>query len=188
MAGNRLQFPGWDDDGDGQTWARRMRNFLQARDFDATAMDLPNGTESAETSIVTNGSPGEYAEFHPPLHRVTIHEEEADSDDSLEGYASDSSSSRSSPVVSRPPLDPGSKVDGPSDLRPTIEEINADPTLLNPLQKRIQRPVYLLDLGRLLKVDKEGNEQFESIQIALSAAAPLIRRKSSWGLELGRHS
>lgn len=104
-------------------------------------------------------------DFKPPVHRVRIVSNEGDSDDdSLVGYASSHPSTRS-----------------PS---PTPSE-QQDPTLLNPTKKKIQRPVYLLDLAALLKVQQEGNEQAESIEMALEVAPSLIRRKREFGLELG---
>jgi telomere length regulation protein len=45
----------------------------------------------------------------------------------------------------------------------------------------------LLDLGKLFKVGKEGNEELESIEVALSTAVSLIRKKAGWGLELGNY-
>ena len=66
-----------------------------------------------------------------------------------------------------------------------LAEQEHDATLRNPGKKRIDRPVYLVDLGRLLKVDKEGSEQAESIEIGLRCAAGLIRRKEGYGSELG---
>jgi telomere length regulation protein len=190
MVGGKLQFPGWDDDGDGQEWARQMRALLQARDADATVISpltSPKDSGDGQTEVAEPDSQTQSRSAAVPP-RVTIHERDSDSDDSLEGYASESPSSRApSPPLATPLVGPKPSRIGnsPSSSRPTIEEINEDPTLLNPLQKKIQKPVYLLDLGRLLKVEKEGNEQFESIQVALNTAASLIRKKARWGLELG---
>ncbi len=66
-----------------------------------------------------------------------------------------------------------------------LAEQERDATLRNPGKKRIDRPVYLVDLGWLLKFEKEGSEQAESIDIALRCAAGLIRRKEGYGSELG---
>lgn len=179
--GGKLQFPGWDGHGDGREWAREMRALIEGKDSHA---DIPyavfvgddvNKTDQAQPT----------SSLQVPQHgqKVTIVEDGNDSDDSLEGYASSSSSQSSSspknkenaPTVGRPKLEP------------TVDEINEDPTLLNPNKKRIQKPVYLLDLGRLFKVDKEGNEQCESIRVGLENAANLIRKKANWGLELGSY-
>lgn len=174
-----------------------MRTSLQRRDseaiirFKGVPLDSSSNKTPRTPDNVKSVSHADTKASVPSLGRVTIHEEDSDSDDSLEGYASSShSSSRaSSParLVSKSDAKNTASRTSGSNLRPTIEEINADPTLLNPLQKRIQRPVYLLDLGRLLKGDKEGNEQLESLQVALDTAASLIRKKASWGLELGRN-
>lgn len=66
-----------------------------------------------------------------------------------------------------------------------LAEQERDATLRNPGKKRINKPVYLVDLGRLLKFEKEGPEQAESIEIGLRCAAGLIRRKEGYGSELG---
>lgn len=190
IVGSKLQFPGWEDEGDGQEWGRRMRNLLQARDVDATIIP-PQPSTSSHTSEATQGdhkvdapSLSENVAPHQPHGRVTIRENDSDSDDSLEGYASSTHSSSRAPSPVSQNNAANARGGRPSNSAPTIDEINADPTLLNPLRKKIQKPVYLLDLGRLLKVDKDGNEQSESIQVALDAAASLIRKKAGWGLEL----
>ena len=69
-----------------------------------------------------------------------------------------------------------------------LEEQERDTTLRNPGKKRINKPVYLVDLGRMLKFEKEGPEQAESIMIGLRCAAGLIRRKEGYGNELGMNS
>lgn len=69
-----------------------------------------------------------------------------------------------------------------------LEEQERDATLRNPGKKRINKPVYLVDLGRMLKFEKEGPEQAENIIIGLRCAAGLIRRKEGYGNELGMNS
>jgi hypothetical protein len=120
--------------------------------------------------------------------RIRILENAEDSDDSLEGYESSSTSSSraASPI---PTTSTGAKAnENKNDIRlpePTIDEINKDPSLFNPQKKRVRKPVYLLELGKLLKEGKEGEEQSENIGMALNTGATLIRRKAGWGTELG---
>ena len=162
-SGRQLDFKIWDGDEDRKEWARRIRRLINTRDIDS---DIPL------PPIAKKLSPGHSPRTSAPKaasREIRISNSTVDSDDSLEGYADSSVSS------SRPPS-------------PTISELagqERDATLRNPSKKRIDRPVYLVDLGRLLKFEKEGSEQAESIEIGLRCAAELIRRKEGYGSELG---
>jgi telomere length regulation protein len=162
-SGRKLDFKIWDGDGDGKDWARRIRRLLNKRDVDSD-IQLP----PIEKKVQPDRSPGTSA---PKASSRAVHVSNAteDSDDSLEGYAESSASS------SRPP----------SPTMSELEEQERDATLRNPGKKRIHNPVYLVDLGRLLKFGKEGPEQAESIEVALRCAAGLVRRKEGYGNELG---
>jgi telomere length regulation protein len=93
-----------------------------------------------------------------------------DSDDSLTGYASQSSSRSPSPSE--------------------LAEIERDPTL-RVGRTKVSPPVYLAQLGEMirgpsgLKTDQE-NQEAERIEIALDVAEELIRRRRGYGTELGR--
>ena len=90
----------------------------------------------------------------------------SDSDDSLTGYLSPTSSSSSR-----------SDSPSPSDLDEYIE----DPTLYAPKKKKVPRPVYLGQLADLLSATEEP----EKLEVALKWGEALIRRKRGFGLELG---
>lgn len=162
-SGRKLDFKIWDGDGGGKDWARRIRRLITTRDIDSDSI-LPLQAKKAQP----DHSPGISV---PRASSGVVHISNAteDSDDSLEAYADSSASS------SRPP----------SPTMSEIEEQERDATLRNPGKKRINNPVYLIDLGRLLKAEKEGPEQAESIEIGLRCAAGLIRRKEGYGNELG---
>lgn len=203
-AGGKLEFPGWEGQEEGQRWARQIRVLITNRDSDAIATMDPDvlksdhGTErtaaaedqisvSRETPIVATTSHA-LQDDDQNLQKLRIIENREDSDDSLEGY--ESASTSSSRAISPIPSASGGVTNAHDkkdlhQLEPTIDEINADPSLLNPQKKRVRKPVYLLELGRLLKEGKEGQEQCENIGMALSIGAALIRRKAGWGTELG---
>ena len=162
-SGRKLDFKIWDGDGDSKDWARKVRRLIDTRDVDSV-VPLP--------STVKKTCPDHSPRISAPKassREIHISNAAVDSDDSLEGYAD------SSPSSSRPP----------SPTMSELEEQERDPTLRNPGKKRIDNPVYLMDLGRLLKVEKEGLEQAESIGTGLRCAAGLIRRKEGYGSELG---
>ncbi|KAF8160588.1 telomere length regulation protein-domain-containing protein [Pholiota molesta] len=99
-----------------------------------------------------------------------------DSDDSMTGYASPPSSSRSSSPT-------------PAELA----EIEAEPTL-NVGRQKVARPVYLAQLGDLLRgstavgAAKGGGpddpHEADRIEMGLTVAEELIRRKMGYGTEL----
>jgi telomere length regulation protein len=184
--GGKLKFPDWDGEGEDKKWARTMRSLVEGRDSTANLTLLTMAKKETEATPTVIQADHDKT---PSLPRgITVVDDGEDSDDSLEGYASSLDSRSSSPILSsvtatRTKESIKSKAE--TMITPTVEEINADPTLLNPSRKKIQKPIYLLDLGKLLKVDKEGDEQCESIRMALQNAAILIRKKAGWGLELG---
>jgi telomere length regulation protein len=99
---------------------------------------------------------------------------EPDSDDeSLQGYASEENSDRA-----------------PSPTPSELEEIEKDPTL-NVGVKKIPKPVYLAQLGELVRSTSAGlksaeNDEPDKIEMALNCGEDLIRRKRNFGMELGR--
>lgn len=181
-----MKFPGWDEEGEDKEWPRSMRSLVEDRDSAANLTELTMAEKGTEAiPIITQKD----HDKTPSLPRgITVVDDEEDSDDSLQGYASSFDSQFSSsdlPAVTAARTKESIKSKVGTTITPTVEEINDDPTLLNPSRKKIQKPIYLLDLGKLLKVDKEGDEQCESIRMALQSAAGLIRKKAGWGLELG---
>lgn len=163
-AGGTLDFGVWAGDGPGKDWAKRMRQLISERDDDAeTSVVSPSVSEQAPSNPRNDCTKGET--------NVTVEDHGDESDDSITGYA------EASPSSSR----------APSPTSSQLAELEHDPTLGDPGKKALTKPVYIIDLLLLLKVDKEGNEQAESIAIGLKWAAELIRRKRGFGFELGEH-
>lgn len=176
-AGKKLDFGEWDGDTEGRDWCRSLRDLVKERDVDFDlAEDSDDDDAPSEEAAPKTES--------PPLNKVPpkatkstsrkpVIKELYDSDDSLTGYASEPSSSRS-----------------PSPAPSELDEIEKDPTL-RVGQKKVPRPVYLSQLGEMvrptggLKSDIEEGE-VTRIEVALDAAEELIRRKRNYGTELGR--
>ncbi|PBK77934.1 hypothetical protein ARMSODRAFT_14329 [Armillaria solidipes] len=168
-AGKKLNFEDWEGSGDGKPWARALRDLLCERDVDSNIAVLeeePLPTKTTEKSVGTTSvheeSPGQ-----SPVAQSNLG---YDSDDSLTGYASPASSRSASPT--------------PSEL----DDIEKDPTL-NVTKKKISRPVYLVQLGELLR-SSGGVQQSDAaleadrIDMALTCSEDLIRRKQFFGTEL----
>ncbi|KAG6872815.1 hypothetical protein C0995_006414 [Termitomyces sp. Mi166 len=165
-AGKKLDFGDWDGDDSGKPWIRKLRNLLKDRDGDVVLEDITL-TDHVDSIGVEEGP------AHSDTTRATFREpaDVYDSDDSLTGYASPSSSRSASPT--------------PSEL----DAIEKDPTL-NVGAKKVPRPVYLAQLGDLLRSTggiKASNEPHDAdkIEMALNYAEELIRKKRGYGTELG---
>ncbi|KAJ8462624.1 hypothetical protein ONZ45_g17871 [Pleurotus djamor] len=169
--GRKLDFGDWDGDGQGRPWARALRLKLEFRDIDAL---VDSDLEDIETVDVPKAESSSNTQHTPPPStnaKIVLSESAYDSDDSLVGYASESSSRSASPT--------------PSDL----EEIEKDPTL-NVGVPKVPRPVYLAQLGELLrstsgKQGKDDPHDADKIEMGLNCAEELIRRKRNFGIELG---
>ncbi|GBE82448.1 telomeric DNA binding protein [Sparassis crispa] len=175
-AGKKLDFGDWEGEDQGKAWCRQLRQLVKGRDADADVdmtADISN-TEGARLEIPLEAavealSMEDTSEPGQP-RKPTVRDVGYDSDDSLTGYASPSSSRSPSPT--------------PSEL----EEIEKDPTL-RVGKRKILRPVYLAQLGNMvrssggLKSEQEEAEA-EKIEIALNVAEELIRRKRGYGTEL----
>lgn len=180
--GRSLDFGDWDGDNDGRGWAREMRELCTRRDADSQ----PLFEDEDDTGIHEAVSSNDGIENIPVQNwrlesevagsqlsgtrRIEIGADRGyDSDDSLIGYASPSASS-SSPT--------------PSELL----EIEQDPTL-HVGAKKVPRPVYLTQLGALVRGtdglnSEEKNHEAEKIEMALTVGEDLIRRKRDFGTEL----
>lgn len=169
-AGKKLDFGDWDGEDSGKLWARELRLLLERRDRDVDVEDV-TPKDNVESSGVEEGSaPSEGFE----RARTTFREPQNgyDSDDSLTGYASTSTSRSASPT--------------PSELN----AIEKDPSL-NVGAKKVSRPMYLAQLGDLLRSTggpKSSNEPHDAdkIEMAINYAEELIRKKRGYGTELGR--
>ncbi|KAJ3844507.1 telomere length regulation protein-domain-containing protein [Lentinula raphanica] len=165
-AGKSLDFKDWDGDDSGKPWARSLRALLETRDVD---VDVGILDERNSPDIVTSeNSRPETAE--PKRSVITLRTDEYDSDDSVTGYDSVPSSRSNSPT--------------PSEL----EDIEKDPSL-NVNRKKTPKPVYLAQLGAMLRstggMSKENPaEEADKIEVALDCAEELIRKKKDYGMEL----
>ncbi|KAL4253851.1 TEL2 family protein [Abortiporus biennis] len=170
-AGKNLDFGDWDGENDGKAWCRRIRELIQGRDVDADIEVDVDSDDEHEELLTEETIPSIAFTENPKKSTLTEISAGDDSDDSLTGYISSPSSSRS-----------------PSPTPSELEEYEKDPTL-RVGRKKISRPVYLAQLGEMirptsgLRSDQEEGEA-EKIQIALDVAEELIRRKRSYGTEL----
>ncbi|KAI0948359.1 hypothetical protein AcV7_009125 [Taiwanofungus camphoratus] len=173
-SGKRLDFGDWEGEEQGKHWCQRLRKLIQARDADADEKLAENVVDKKSEGSESNaGIPIEPLSQPSKLEpsKLTVHDASYDSDDSLNGYASSPPSSRS-----------------PSPTPSELAEIEKDPTL-RVGQKKIARPVYLAQLGEMvrstsgLKTEQE-EDQARKIQVALDVAGELIRRKREYGTEL----
>ena len=161
--GKELDFKDWDGDDGGKSWARNVRLLLCNKDMDAQISD--RSEEVVEDAFEAQDESTQKPQ--PP----TSPPEDYDSDDSLSGYAAPSSRS-------------------PSPTPSELAEIERDPSL-RVGKAKIVPPVYLVQLGEMirgtsgLKTDQESQEA-EKMEIALSVAEELIRRKRGYGTELGK--
>ncbi|KAK0459518.1 telomere length regulation protein-domain-containing protein [Desarmillaria tabescens] len=168
-AGKKLNFDDWEGAGDGKPWARALRDLLRERavDFNTSVLEQEEPLPTKETEKLSGASSiHEESPGHSPVLRSNAG---YDSDDSLTGYASPASSRSASPT--------------PSEL----DDIEKDPTL-NVTKKKLSRPVYLVQLGELLR--SSGVQQSDAaleadrIEMALSCSEGLIRKKQFFGTEL----
>ncbi|KAL7283187.1 hypothetical protein ACG7TL_002613 [Trametes sanguinea] len=162
-AGKSLDFGEWEGDDQGKVWCRQVRELIKACDVDAEEPAEEPEEAHVDEPLPEHGVPQPVAQNKPPIEIATPG---YDSDDSLTGYASPVSSRSASPT--------------PSEL----EEIERDPTLRVGV-KKVPRPVYLAQLGELIRPTsgvQGGDEQLTAtkIEVALEVAEELIRRKSGY--------
>lgn len=174
LTGKQLDFGDWYGDDFGKAWARELRKLLKVRDVDASidVVEAPKpDTVDAEDAEQTKVGPD--IPSGGVASRVILKEPSGgyDSDDSLAGYASPGSSRSPSPT--------------PSDL----EAIEKEPSL-NVGVKKVPRPVYLAQLGELFRStggpkSSDDPHEADKIEMALTCAEELIRKKTGYGTELG---
>jgi len=171
LCNQTLRFGDWDGEDAGKPWCRSLRNLLTARDAD-TALAQPDDRPTSKAEKESRSAQATAAVAKPAKATFAAAPSGHDSDDSVTGYASPSSSRSASPT--------------PSEL----EEIAKDPTL-NVGKKKVQRPMYLVQLAELLRggTSKQGPDdphEADRIAMALDMGEELIRRKKDYGTELGR--
>lgn len=162
--GKKLEFGGWEGAGEGLQWARAMGGWQAdwAADGFQSVADVDvvaeKEREGEDTVPVTANS--------PRAQNVTAPDSD---DDSLQGYDSLTSSRSASPTQSE------------------LGEIEKDPTLRVGRPKPFARPVYLTQLIGLLRAgggDDAGAA--EAMDMGLTHAEGLVRRKKGFGMELGK--
>jgi telomere length regulation protein len=172
-AGKNLDFGDWDGDADGKPWTRDLRALCSARDIDfdpCTGVELEPATEEStpKEEIITAGVLDDTKVSALKFTEASV-AIGYDSDDSLTGYASPTSSRSASPT--------------PSEL----DEMEKDPTLRVGV-KKIIRPVYLAQLGEMVRNARvkpgEESQEADQIEMALNVAEELIRKKRDYGTEL----
>lgn len=183
LAGKTLDFGDWDGDQYGKPWARQLRQLISDRDIDAdseivkveddpqtkaTDQDISIAEELSTTGANQYSSGQKITKPKPTIVKNAV---DYDSDDSLTGYASPSSSRSNSPT--------------PSEL----EDFEKDPTLRVGV-KKIPRPVYLAQLGELVRntsgaKPSELDQEADKLEMALECGEELVRRKKGYGVELG---
>ncbi|PPQ63332.1 hypothetical protein CVT24_006705 [Panaeolus cyanescens] len=176
-AGKKLSFGDWEaEDYSGKEWILKLRDLLDKRDVDGRVEEVSSDSDDEE--IVGDADP-EDEEKNTSVDEMATKKVPEDSDDeSVVGYASSSSSSRAASPT-------------PSEL----EEIEKDP-MLNVGKKKLSRPVYLAQVGELLrgtpstqmgkKVDEPDDA--DRMEMGLNCAEELIRKKSQYGTELDENA
>ena len=176
LAGKKLDFEDWEGRDADRVWARSLRSLTKERDIDAEDVESL-AEEQPEPHKRGEPSPVKISRSDPAASRHTIRVENAaepdSDDDSIQGYASEGDSDHV-----------------PSPTPSELEEIEKDPTL-NVGVKKIPKPVYLAQLGELVRSTNVGlksseNNEPDKIEMALSCGEELIRRKRNFGVELGR--
>ncbi|KAF9793253.1 telomere length regulation protein-domain-containing protein [Thelephora terrestris] len=174
LAGKKLDFEDWEGHDAERTWARSLRDLIKERDIDAEDTELLLGEEQKptirETQASAKAKPSGPASSNNTIYPGDAPEPDSD-DESLRGYASEENSDRA-----------------PSPTPSALEEIERDPTL-NVGVKKAPRPVYLTQLGELVRstnagLKSEENDEPDKIEMALNCGEELIRRKRNFGMEL----
>lgn len=165
-----LDFGDWDGDGPGKAWSRDLRNLAKEQDTDADddVEDEANTNIDEHSAPATLVDPSSRTKVRKPS-RPIVEDAGNDSEDSLTGYASPSSSRSPSPTLSE------------------LDEVAKDPTI-RVGQKKIARPVYLAQLGEMVRSTsglQPDEDEPRKIEVALNVAEELIRRKRAYGTELG---
>lgn len=175
LAGKKLDFGDWEGRDADRAWARSLRILTKQRDINAE--DIRHLAGQQESHKQEESSPMNVNPSDPATSRGTIHvgnKAEPDSDDdSVQGYGSEVDSDRA-----------------PSPTPSELEEIEKDPTL-NVGVKKVPKPVYLVQLGELVRSTNAGlksaeNDEPDKIEMALKCGEELIRKKRNFGMELGR--
>lgn len=170
--GKSLDFDDWQGETQGRAWAHAVRHLITGRDVDALPVPFDvvrlDPDPELPVEVVANLTNSPPSKTEKRVTSVRLSSAEHDSDDSLTGYDSPPSSRAPSPTLSE------------------VEEVEKDPTL-RVGKKKIQKPVYLADLGSMLRslAKADDPDEADRIDIALGCAEELIRKKRGFGFELG---
>ena len=176
LAGKKLDFGDWEGGDADRAWAQSLRILIKQRDIDAEDIrPLIEGQQASQNQDESSPMKANPPDPATPRHAIRVENAaEPDSDDdSVQGYASEVDSDRA-----------------PSPTPSELEEIEKDPTL-NVGVKKVPKPVYLAQLGELVRSTNVGlksaeNDEPDKIEMALKCGEELIRRKRNFGMELGR--
>ncbi|TFK26384.1 telomeric DNA binding protein [Coprinopsis marcescibilis] len=177
MTNKKLDFGGWEGEDAGKPWAKTLRQLIRGRDVDAE-VEQPDKDATTDgipvEEISTPGAKDAVLAAQPTKAQFKPSVEGYDSDDSLTGYASSSSSRSASPTPEQ------------------LAEIEKDPSL-NVGVKKVARPVYLKQLGDLLrgggnKTSPDDPHEADKLEMGLDCAEELIRRKANYGTELAENA
>ena len=200
LTGKELSFGGWDGEGDRRgledgwkLWAKELRALVQSESRDwnigrnslfqdilSNSPALSEAEQKDDTRTPRGDVPGE---TDTKSSKPSVHPAPDSDDESLAGYDSDDNG-------------PGSRT--PSPTPSELDEIEHDPTI-HVGRKRIRPPVYLVDLGAMLRErfdvkgeepsnkggDDKAEEKAQAVRIALECAEDMIRRRRTFGAELG---
>ncbi|KAF9264838.1 hypothetical protein L218DRAFT_972425 [Marasmius fiardii PR-910] len=165
-AEKKLDFEDWVGEDSDKPWCRKIRELIKTRDVDIEVQTLNHEDPDLSTT------PHAIQEVPSSSQKAVVSNSGPgyDSDDSMTGYDSPPSSESNSPT--------------PSEL----EDIQNDPSLVVGA-KKIQKPVYLAQLGAMIRgssglTNGSASEEADKIEIALNCAAELIRKKRDFGTEL----
>ncbi|KAG9039292.1 telomere binding protein [Tulasnella sp. JGI-2019a] len=176
--GQKLDFGDWDEGGQGRDWCRALRGLLDeggdvVTKEEEALKNVDSGVTATEEVVQVSLADSDDEDEEDSVNSkqtLNLPMPVDSDDDSLAGYGSKASSRSPSPT--------------PSEL----DEIEKDPTLVSGRSgtKKVQRPVYLIQLGQLLVPASKSNEKDEAdrIEMSLNEGALLIRRKAGFGLEL----
>src|ERR1700722_502864 len=175
-AGKKLDFGDWEGNDACQLWAKEVKQLINARDIDADLqLHSTDGNDDEKLCAARADSDGDEVQEPQPNEVVLLESHPGyDSDDSLTGYAS--------PTSTR----------SPSPTRSELDEIEKDPTL-RVGTKKVHRPVYLTQLGEMVRStagpqQNDATQEADKMEMALNCAEALIRRRRDYGTELGAQS
>ncbi|KAJ7940835.1 telomere length regulation protein-domain-containing protein [Mycena leptocephala] len=163
LSGKKLDFGDWEGDDGGKAWAKKVRQLLTARDVDANLDDAEEAQLPADDRDIQHiSTPGiQSTQTSRPI--TSTAEAGYDSDDSLSGYISQSSSRSNSPT--------------PSELA----EIEKDPTLGVGVKKANEVEMGLNCAEELIRKKKGYGTELE--ENAVNLVYGLVGLQNNYELE-----